>query len=282
MKITTLIENRPSELDPNLAFEWGLSLHVAHEGRSILLDTGTSGAFADNAGRLSVNVEGVEAVVLSHHHFDHGGGLRRFFSGNGRAKVYLAGEPDGDCYASVMGFFNRYIGLDRSLLPEYPDRFSHVAEPVELFPDIFIFPRICRHHPRPAGNSRLYLKRNGLFAPDSFEHELVLAIRDAGRLVVFTGCSHSGIMNMIDTVADHFPGTPIKAVIGGLHLTAMPPFGVMADRHDDVLMIGRALLDYPVDMTYTGHCTCDKAYSVLKSVMGGRLAEIRTGSVIEV
>jgi len=83
---------------------------------------------------------------------------------------------------------------------------------------------------------------------------------------------------MVDTVAKEFKGVPIKAVIGGFHLMASPPFNAMAGTAREVEDLGKSVLDYPVDVTYTGHCTGTKAFGVLKGVMGERLKEIRTGN----
>lgn len=282
MKITTLIENRKKENDLNLEAEWGLSLHIAHNGRSILFDTGGSGAFADNAVALSVNLKTVDVMVLSHHHFDHGGGLRRFFESNENAKVYLGGEPNSECYIKIFKVFKKYIGLDKSLISENPTRFIFVKEVTEILPNIFIFPKITSNRPKPIGNKRLYLKDNGKLNPDTFEHEIVMAIKDAGEFVVFTGCSHNGILNMIDTVANNFEGIPIKAVIGGFHLVSSPPFNFVAGRRSEIEDLGKLILKYPVGMTYTGHCTGTKAFAILKSVMGSQIADIRTGSVFEI
>ena len=77
MDITVLIEN----LGPDsLACEHGLSLHIQYRGRSILLDMGSSGAFADNARKLGIDLAGVELAVLSHGHYDHADGMRAFFA----------------------------------------------------------------------------------------------------------------------------------------------------------------------------------------------------------
>jgi 7,8-dihydropterin-6-yl-methyl-4-(beta-D-ribofuranosyl)aminobenzene 5'-phosphate synthase len=282
MKITTLIENRKNETDVGLEFEWGLSLHIAHNGHSILFDTGSSGAFADNAVLLSVNLKTVDVMVLSHHHFDHGGGLRRFFEVNKDAKVYLAGEANTDCYIRRFKVFKKYIGLDKSLISENPTRFIFVRKVTEILPNVFIFPKIASNRPKPIGNKRLYLKNNGKLNPDTFDHEIVMAIKDAGKLVVFTGCSHNGILNMIDTAANHFEGIPIKAVIGGFHLVSSPPFNFVAGRKSEIEDLAKSILDYPVDMTYTGHCTGTKAFTILKSVMGSQIADIKTGSVFEI
>ncbi|MGD9332167.1 MAG: MBL fold metallo-hydrolase [Desulfobacterales bacterium] len=278
MQITTLIENEASRTDPDLVSEWGLSLHIAFNDRTILFDAGQSGAFADNADRLSVNVDRCDVMVLSHHHFDHGGGLRRFLEINPQAKVYLAEAPDGECYAKILGLFQKAIGLDKAILSDFADRFVVVRKPAEILPDVFVLPHLGGRHPKPAGNKQLYLKKQGRLVPDDFTHEIVMAIKDKGKLVIFTGCSHNGLLNMVDTVAEAFAGLPIKAVIGGFHLTTPMPFKPMASSRSEVEAIGRSVLNYPIDMTYTGHCTGAKGFEVLKSVMGDRIAAIQTGS----
>ncbi|HVP80353.1 MAG TPA: MBL fold metallo-hydrolase [Thermodesulfobacteriota bacterium] len=282
MRITTLIENKPSDTDTHLVSEWGLSLHIAFNGRSILFDTGLTGSFAKNAERLSVNLASVEAAVLSHHHFDHGGGLKKFLELNSNAKVHLGETPNGDCCARLFWFMKKYVGLEKALLKTCPDRFAIVRQPTQILPDVFIFPNILDTYPRPKGNKRLYLRKNGKMTPDNFSHEIVMAIKENGKLVVFTGCSHSGILNMLDTVAKNFVGVPIKAVIGGFHLVASPPSNAMAGSTREVEDLGRLVLNYPVDLAYTGHCTGTKAFGVLKSVMGERLGDIQTGTCFEV
>jgi len=282
MKITTLIENRASNTNPDLVSEWGLSLHIAFNNRTILFDTGASGLFSENAKLLSVNLDSVEAAVLSHHHFDHGGGLRRFLELNSKAKIYSADVPNGECYVSILGLLNKYIGLDKEIINEYRDRFEIVTKPTEILPDVYIFPNILSIHPKPIGNKQLYLKKDGNLMPDDFAHEIVMAIKDNGKLVIFTGCSHNGILNMVDTVVKEFEEIPIKALIGGFHLLASPPFNFMAGTRSEVENLGRRVLKYPVDLTYTGHCTGKKAFEVLQSVMGDKIKDVRTGSCFDV
>lgn len=278
MKITNLIENRESTTKPGLTSEWGLSLHIEVNNQSILFDTGASGAFADNAQNLSVTVDSVDVAVLSHHHFDHGGGLERFFELNSNAKVYLADAPDGDCYFKIMGFLKKYIGLDHTIMDDHRERFEIVGKLTEILPGVFIFPKIVGRHPKPRGNKQLHVKTKEKMIPDDFSHEIVMAVKENGKLIIFTGCSHNGILNMIDTVAKEFEGVPIKAVIGGFHLLSSPLFNFMAAKRKDVENIGRSVLSYPVEMTYTGHCTGKKAFNVLKSVMGDQIKNMQTGS----
>ena len=274
MKITTLIENKESTSKPGLTSEWGLSLHIEFNNHSILFDMGASGAFADNAEQLSVKVDSVDVAVLSHHHFDHGGGLKRFFELNSNARVYLADASSGECYIKIMGFLKKYIGLDRAIMSNHRERFEIVGKTTEILPGVFIFPKIINTHPKPRGNKRLHIKTKGKLSPDDFSHEIVMAVKEKGELVIFTGCSHNGILNMIDTVAKEFEGVPIKAVIGGFHL--------VAGKRNDVENIGISVLNYPVEMTYTGHCTGKKAFKVLKLVMGNRIRDMQTGSSFEI
>lgn len=77
MRVTTLIENSTLAGREDLTAEFGLSLHIRRGDLQILFDTGASGAFADNAKRLDIDLAKVNVAVLSHHHYDHGGGLRR-------------------------------------------------------------------------------------------------------------------------------------------------------------------------------------------------------------
>jgi 7,8-dihydropterin-6-yl-methyl-4-(beta-D-ribofuranosyl)aminobenzene 5'-phosphate synthase len=251
-------------------------------GHAILFDTGASGLFAKNADHLSVNVASIDSAVLSHHHSDHGGGLRRFLELNANAKVYLGETPSGECFYKAFGFMKKYVGLDKTLITDYPDRFKTIRKPTEILPDVFVLPHIHCSYPKPAGNKYLFLKRDYTFALDDFAHEIVMTIKEDGKLVIFTGCSHNGMLNMVDTVAKAFAGTPIKAVIGGFHLVAMPPFNFMAGSKREVEALGRSVLNYPIEAIYTGHCTGTKAFGVLKTVMGDRLSDIQTGSCFDV
>jgi 7,8-dihydropterin-6-yl-methyl-4-(beta-D-ribofuranosyl)aminobenzene 5'-phosphate synthase len=282
MRITTLIENRPSDTDARLAAEWGLSLHISCSCRNILFDTGASGAFAGNAGHLGIDIASVDAAILSHHHYDHGGGLRRFLELNTTATVYRGPAPRGECCGKIFGCFKKPVGLDKQLVHQYPDRFTTLRAPAEILPGVFLFPHILQNRPRPAGNKHLFVETDQAFTSDDFAHEIIMVIRENGRLIIFTGCAHNGILNMVDTVAAAFKGDPIKAVVGGFHLMALPRFNIMAESKHDVETLARSLLEYPVESVYTGHCTGGKAFRILKAVMGNGISDIRTGSCFEI
>jgi 7,8-dihydropterin-6-yl-methyl-4-(beta-D-ribofuranosyl)aminobenzene 5'-phosphate synthase len=90
------------------------------------------------------------------------------------------------------------------------------------------------------------------------------------------------MLNMIDSVAKHFEGVPIMAVIGGFHLIGLPMFDTMAGSRSGIERLGRGVMTYPVERIYTGHCTGRKAYRVLKNVLGEKLEHLHTGTVIDI
>jgi len=134
----------------------------------------------------------------------------------------------------------------------------------------------------PEGNRRLFVKKGGTYHLDGFGHELILVMKEKGSLVVFTGCAHSGILNMMAAVTRQFPDTSVKAVFGGFHLMGVPILNTMAGTRKDIRSIAEELLKFPVERVYTGHCTGKKAYLVLKEVMAHKLEYFSTGGDVVV
>lgn len=281
MRITTLVENRSSRSDPALRAEWGLSQFVETGSHRLLLDMGASDAFAVNAALLGVDIASVDAAVVSHHHVDHVGGLRRFFELNDHAPVYLGRAPAGEPTALLPGRGETSVGLDHALMAGHAERLRVVLEPSEVLPGVFVIPEIGGRHVRPAANDLLFVKSGGESHHDDFRHEVVVALQEHDSLVVLTGCSHSGVFNMLDAVRAARPDLPIKAVVGGLHLVALPPDSVSACRADDVEAVGRGLLGLGVGVTWTGHCTSDAALDRLRGIMGARVQSLQTGTRLE-
>jgi len=281
MKVTALIENTNAPGMESLKVEHGLSLYIEYVGKRILFDTGESGAFADNAIQLGVDIAVVDMVVLSHHHYDHGGGLRRFLQLNQKAKIYLRGRAFGDCYGKFL-WLEKYIGLDPKLLEEHPDRFVFVNEKTTIMDGVDILTDVAPTYPAPRGNRSIFVKVDGKLELDDFSHELILVLHETDGLGVFTGCAHQGVLNMVQAVTKVFPGSAIKAVFGGFHLMAMPPFNFMSGSKAEVAELGRKLLGFPVQRVYTCHCTGSHAYPVLKDAMGEKLEYIGTGRNVTV
>jgi 7,8-dihydropterin-6-yl-methyl-4-(beta-D-ribofuranosyl)aminobenzene 5'-phosphate synthase len=282
MKVISLVENTGLLNREDLRTEHGLSLSILSKDQQILFDTGSSGNFHLNAQKLNVKTADVTLAVISHHHVDHGGGLSTFLEANQNARVYLRNSSTEQFYLNIFGLLNRRVGLDETLFQLHSHRFGFVSQFSEIAADVFILTKIDKRHTMPKGNRHLFIGTGSSKRLDDFEHELILVIRQNTGLVVFTGCSHHGILNMLDAVLEHFPGQAINAVFGGFHLIDLPLINTMAGNRDDLEALGQALLKYPIEKVYTGHCTGVKAYRILKEVMGAKLEYFATGSKTEV
>lgn len=256
MKIWTLIENTACRED--LAAEHGLSLYIEACGRRILFDSGQSDAFADNAAHMGIDLRRVDFAVLSHGHYDHGGGMGRFLKINPTAPIYLTREALDPHYHGV-----KYIGLSPVLSASR--RLRWTADAMELAPGITLYRNLtCTH---PVDSAGLQMVEKGRKKAEDFRHEQYLLIEEGGRRVLFSGCSHRGIEN----IAEHFRP---DVLIGGFHFSKLPP--------DSPRLRAAAQALLSLDCRYyTCHCTGQAPFDVMKTVMGGRLEMLRTGSVLE-
>ena len=188
MKITALTENTAA---CGLPVEHGLSLFIEQDGRALLFDMGQTDLFAQNAARLGVDLAAVDIAVLSHGHYDHGGGLRRFLELNQKAPVYIsrhAFEPH----------FNgeRYIGLDVSLRDS--DRLIFTDGVTKIADGITLYSCSDREKVLDLGSFGLNMKQDGKLVPDDFRHEHYLLLEENGKRVLISGCSHRGIINIME------------------------------------------------------------------------------------
>ena len=281
MRMTVLIENDAPTNGGELSAEFGLSLLFDLGGRQILFDTGETGVFADNASRLGLDIAGVDLAVLSHQHFDHGGGLARFLELNDHAPVYLRRAEHADRYSRFPDR-TQPIGIDLGLLQRCSDRFVELEETTEIIPGVTLVLEAGFRHPRPPGNDRLLVQRGDQLVADEFDHELTMVLHDDDGMVVVTGCSHSGVLNMIDAALERFPDRRLKTVVGGFHLIGLPSADSMALSRPEVEEIGRELRSRCDGPIFTGHCTGHRAFDVLGGVLGDQLHHLSIGATTEI
>ncbi len=274
MQLTVLMENT---IEPGAALttKHGLSLYVETGTRKLLFDTGPDGSFAKNARNLGVDLSRVDLVVISHAHYDHGGGLEEFLKINSRARIYLSSQAREAYYAPDSDGGFHYIGLNRDILQAYADRIIYIGQMTEVAPGIRLLP-VSEHSGFKPG-ALLYQKKGEELLPDTYDHELIMTIDEHDQLHVFTGCSHSGIINMIRSVQNEFPDRKIATVTGGFHLMNTTT-GRMREDKEVVLKIARDLIECDIARIYTGHCTGAEALDVLREVLGERIQGLQTGN----
>ena len=96
--------------------EHGLSIYFEVNNKKILFDTGATDVFIKNSKQLKVELKDVDFLIISHGHYDHGGGLEEFLNINSKAKIYIQKTAFNDFYSLQEDNTTRYIGLDKSFL----------------------------------------------------------------------------------------------------------------------------------------------------------------------
>lgn len=266
MKIKILIDNKTKN---EWNAEWGLAVYIEYNGHKILLDTGTSGIFAKNADDMGIDLSQVEFGVLSHAHYDHSDGLEEFFKRNSDAVFYLRKGCEENCYSKKGGTELTYIGIRPGYLDRFDSRIRYVEGDYEVIPGVTLLPHKTKNLKVIGEHAGMYVKIHGQYRPDSFEHEQSLVFETRQGLVIFNSCSHGGADNIICEVQDTWPGKPICALIGGLHL--------FRSKEEEVRALARGLCETGVRHVCTGHCTGDAAMDILREELGDIVEEFYTG-----
>lgn len=277
MRVTVLVENAtPSG---RFAARHGLSLYLESEGARILFDVGPDESFLTNALEIGVDVRAAHAVVISHGHSDHGGGLRAYLDAtsglaapapiyvNKRAfELHVAGTPER----------HRDIGLDPTLA--HDPRVLKIGDQVRLGDNLLLFSAVPIVHPVVESNRVLLEQVEGGFAPDAFAHEQSLIVTERDRHILVSGCSHCGILNIMDK-AEELAGAPMDVVVAGFHLMD-PGSGKVEEpgfTRDLACELAARSARY-----YTFHCTGLDAFGLLRDELGGRISYLCSGAQVEV
>ncbi len=273
MKIINLIENTKGE--NSCLIEHGLSFYIETGKHKLLVDTGASDAFLDNAKTLGVDLTEVDTVILSHGHYDHAGGILSFLKQNDTAMIWMQ-QSAGDAYYHKSETEERYIGIDPQILES---KQLHCVEGNHCIDnELFLFSGIKERKLWPSGNRVLKVKREDKFVQDEFAHEQYLVVEEKGKRVLISGCAHNGILNILEEYERMYGGAP-DVVLSGFHLMKKSEYC-----HEDVEMIRRIAIDLKERSNtrfYTGHCTGEIPFQIMHEMMGEQLVYVHSGDIIE-
>lgn len=277
MKVAVLLENStPSD---RFCAAHGLSLFLETEDHRILFDMGPDRSFIANGKALGIDVAEADIAFLSHGHFDHGGGLPAYLAlldDTGRTTpVYLhEGAFSQHRAKTPMGL--KDIGIDQSIHDD--ERLHFVDGLVTIDDQLSVFTSVNPKRLAPQSNHVLLEETSEGFAPDAFAHELSLLVKEGDGVTLVTGCSHCGIVNIVEA-AEELVGGPLHAVIAGFHL--MNPASGEVEDPEVTRAVARFLAERSTRY-YTFHCTGLLAYSLLRDELGPQIAYLPTGSIIAV
>jgi len=301
-RVGLTIERRSGNTKPDvpprhiLNGEWGLSMHAqshrSSEERNVLVDFGyTPEVLNNNLAILGINPSSFDAMVLSHGHYDHFGGMVGFLKAHGNAlkkkmPFYVGGE---DCFCLRRNPGGNFGALDRKAILDADLMLMMASEPAIVADHAFTTGRIgqtsfeqplqpsteiigifdgfgCFPEKMPAH------KNTGSYIPDDFEHEIGTnyMVKDKG-LVVLTSCSHRGVINTVRQAKEASGIDKVHAVIGGFHV--VPPLG------DDY--INKTIEEFrEIDPDYliTAHCTGDRFYDLARAALGDKVIHSAVGT----
>lgn len=266
LSLTVLVENTAA--GRGLLGEHGLSYLIETDDSRILFDTGQGFVLKHNAQYLGISLQELDAVVLSHGHYDHAGGLMTVLEECNPTKLFL--HPA----AIKPKFSNRYgeIGSpiqDRAILEQKFSQLIWTEQPTEIIPGVSVTGTIPRTHPLE--------DTGGVFWQDA-DHEQVDLIPDDQSLfmdtpqglVVVLGCAHSGVINTLNYIAEITGKDKFYAVIGGMHL-------LNASR-DRLQATAEILRQYQVQIIGANHCTGMNAIAFFWHELAGKCISCPVGT----
>lgn len=273
MTLTVLAEDHKNPDLPGLDPEHGFSLLAELGDRTILYDFGAGESLKHNCHDLNINLGAVDTAILSHGHYDHADGLGFFLSRNESATI-CHGRGAFHPRWSISRGSPEDVGVKVIPTEDVVKRLTAVDSLVDREAYV-ILPFATGHRARPRGNAKLLAGPEGNRLQDDFTDELTLALRTDEGLVVVTGCSHRGILNIVDQVKTYCPQCPIRALIGGFHL-------IDKEENDEgIREIGRRLTkDLSDTRIITGHCTGDRSATVLAESMSRSIERLKVGMTI--
>ncbi|WP_029320971.1 MBL fold metallo-hydrolase [Butyrivibrio sp. AE3004] len=285
MRVVNLVEN--TEGNAGCRAEHGLCFYIETKKHKLLMDTGASDLLIENAKKLGVELSEVDTVILSHGHYDHGGGILPFSKMNQTAKIFIHPLAFSKCYSTTRSGEPRYIGLDPEImnlkqviiLDQKPlsDAISDNALEGKPDEELEIFSNIGNSKPAPLTNKTLFVEKDGELINDDFAHEQCLVIKQDGKRYVFSGCAHHGVTNILQRYFEIYGDYP-DAVFSGFH--TLRKNGYSDDDLEYIRNTAEELKKFKTKF-YTMHCTGEEPYEEMRKIMGEQIEYIHCGDEID-
>lgn len=242
--LTVLVENHPGTY--GLGAEHGLALWLETADQKILIDTGRSDLVLSNAKQLDIDLSRIDAIVLSHGHYDHTGGLAAVLKYTPRARIYL--HPDALTPSYIRKHDDvRFIGMsevNKQALAGHD--LIWTTTPTTVCPGIHVTGQIPRLHSLEDTGGDFCMDKQTL-CPDLILDDQSLWIESKQGVSVILGCAHAGVINILRYVAGLAQVDTFYTILGGMHLMHAPL--------ERIIQTEAALQSYKPYSIVPGHCT---------------------------
>jgi 7,8-dihydropterin-6-yl-methyl-4-(beta-D-ribofuranosyl)aminobenzene 5'-phosphate synthase len=270
LRITVLADNTVG--DPDLLAEHGLSMLIEADDRRILFDTGQGRVLPGNMEALGIRLAALDAVVLSHGHFDHTGGLSTALQEGNPAAIFVHPAAVKPRYAKREVPPHRPIGIPRSSLEALNaahERIVWTRSSTEIVPGVWCTGEIPRTCSTEQTEGYFFLDAECREADPLLDDQALVVETERG-LVVITGCAHSGVINTLDHVCNLAGRNEVFALMGGLHLGRAP--------YEQLEATGNSVGRRDIQMLGPCHCTGAGAQAYLCERFHSRVRHLGAGS----
>jgi 7,8-dihydropterin-6-yl-methyl-4-(beta-D-ribofuranosyl)aminobenzene 5'-phosphate synthase len=269
----TLVEDY-SGYGSSLLGQHGISFLIDHEGTRILFDTGCEAEpLLHNMEKLNVDPGDIDCIFLSHCHYDHTGGLFDLLKVVEK-KIPVIAHPS---------LFRHHISLKPHIRPvgmrvpkEAFDPYAYfilTRDPFEITKGVFSTGEIQNRAPFEAPTLQVYTVEGGALVKDPLMDDMSIVISSPAGLIVVSGCSHAGIVSILNHSLKIISTSEIRAVVGGLHL-------IDAEK-ERISKTVKSFRDLKVQEVYIGHCTGFEAEVAFFTEYGDSFHKLHSGRIMK-